>query len=55
MLPYKVHYTNTHNGRQPWGARLPNSTTIATAELELGLFVPELQHPATTLNDYVNN
>jgi hypothetical protein len=37
----------THDCRHP--------TTTPTTELELGHFVLELQHLATTLNDYVNN
>ena len=38
MLPYKVHYTNTHNGNQPWDTRLPTFNNNSNSRTRTGTF-----------------
>jgi hypothetical protein len=38
MLPYKVHYTNTHNGRRRWGTRSPTSNRISSSRTRTRTF-----------------
>jgi hypothetical protein len=57
-LPYKVRYTNTPTltmagGDGTWDGQSPTAT--ATSEPELGHFVLELQHLATSLSHHDNN
>ena len=38
MLPYKVRYTNTHNGGRQWDTRWPFSNSISNNRTRTGIF-----------------